>query len=243
MGNEKKINSQIIKFVDDNTKELVSAYRVFQKKDGSNLVFYPVPKNANSSFKKLFVELLEIDEKFIFLDDEIPMIKKQQYDKNIIDDKNWLWSFLPPKPKFVELPNSLNAFKLAVVRDPVERFISAYNNRVLWHQDNEFQNLSIKGVISNLKQKNFKNQHFLPQTFFLGHNPDYFTKISIMPSLDGMVNYICNFFEKNIQLKSLQTNHSANPISFKDIEPFIYDLKIIYSEDYNFIKSIKSNII
>ena len=39
MGNEKKINSQIIKFVDDNTKELVSAYRVFQKKDGSNLVF------------------------------------------------------------------------------------------------------------------------------------------------------------------------------------------------------------
>ena len=36
MGNEKKINSQIIKFVDDNTKELVSAYRVFQKKDGSD---------------------------------------------------------------------------------------------------------------------------------------------------------------------------------------------------------------
>ena len=103
--------------------------------------------------------------KNLFLDDEVPMIKKYQYDKNI-DDKNWLWSFLPPKPKFVELPKSLNAFKLAVVRDPVERFISAYNNRVLWHQDNEFQNLSIKGVISNLKKKILKTNIFFRKLFF-----------------------------------------------------------------------------
>ena len=53
MGNEKNITSQIIRFVDDKTNELISAYRVFQKKNGSNLVFYPVPKNANSSFKKV----------------------------------------------------------------------------------------------------------------------------------------------------------------------------------------------
>ena len=44
MGNEKNISSQIIRFVDDNTKELVSAYRVFKKNDGSNLVFYQYPK-------------------------------------------------------------------------------------------------------------------------------------------------------------------------------------------------------
>ena len=237
MGNEKNISSQIIRFVDDNTKELVSAYRVFKKNDGSNLVFYPVPKNANSSFKKLFVELLEIDEKFIFLDDEVPMIKKHQYDKNI-DNKNWLWSFLPPKPKFVELPDTLNAIKLAIVRDPIDRFLSAYNNRILWHQDNDFQNLSIKGVISNLKKKNFKNLHFLPQTFFLGNNPNYFTKISIMPSIKGITDEICNFFEKKISLKQIQTNHGSNPVLREELEDYIDDLKIIYKEDYEFINQL-----
>ena len=242
MRNEKNISSQIIRFVDDKTKELVSAYRIFQKNDGSNLVFYPVPKNANSSFKKLFVELLEIDKEFIFLDDKVPMIKKHQYDKNM-DNKNWLWSFLPPKPKFVELPDTLNAIKLAIVRDPIDRFLSAYNNRILWHQDNDFQNLSIKGVISNLKQKNFKNLHFLPQTFFLGKNPDYFTKISIMPSIDGITDEICNFFEKKISLKQIQTNHGLNPLSKAELEDHIDDLKMIYEEDYKFIESINSNLI
>ena len=242
MGNEKNISSQIIRFVDDKTKKIVSAYRIFQKKDGTNLVFYPVPKNANSSFKKLFVELLEIDEKFIFLDDEVPMVKKDQYYKNR-DSKNWLWSFLPPKPKFIELPDSLNIIKLAVVRDPVDRFLSAYNNRILWHQDNDFQNLSIKGVISNLKQKNFSNLHFLPQTFFLGNNPDYFTKISIMPFIDGITNEICNFFEKKISLKQIQTNHGLNPVSKEKLEDYIDDLKMIYKEDYKFIESINSNLI
>lgn len=242
MGNEKNITSQIIRFVDDKTNELISAYRVFQKKNGSNLVFYPVPKNANSSFKKLFVELLNIDEKFIFLDDEIPMIKKYQYE-NKLDDKNWLWSFLPPKPKFMKLPESLNAIKLAVVRDPVDRFLSAYNNRVLWHQDNDFQNLSIKGVISNLKQNNFQNLHFLPQTYFLGSDPNYFTKISIMPSMNGMIDEICNFFEKKLSLKQLQTNHGLNPISKVELKEYIDDLKIIYYEDYKFINSINTNLI
>ena len=148
---------------------------------------------------------------------------------------------MPPKPKFVELPDTLNAIKLAIVRDPIDRFLSVYINRILWHQDNDFQNLSIKGVISNLKKKNFKNLYFLA-TNFLGNNPNYFTKISIMPSIKGITDEICNFFEK-ISLKQIQTNHGSNPVLREELEDYIDDLKIIYKEDYEFIKSINSNLI
>ena len=66
-----KVESRVIKFLGRDNKTVISAYRIFQRSDGKNLVFYPVPKNANSSFKKLFVELLSIEKDYLFLDDEI----------------------------------------------------------------------------------------------------------------------------------------------------------------------------
>ena len=161
-----KVESRVIKFLGRDNKTVISAYRIFQRSDGKKLVFYPVPKNANSSFKKLFVELLSIEKDYLFLDDEIPMYKKDKY--KLDSNKNyWLWSFLPPKPRFTMMPSSLDVIKIAVVRDPIERFLSAYNNRVNWHKDINFNNLSMKDVVERLKEKNFDNQHFLPQTFFL----------------------------------------------------------------------------
>ena len=55
-----KVESRVIKFLGEDNKTVISAYRIFQRSDGKNLVFYPVPKNANSSFKKLFVELSQL---------------------------------------------------------------------------------------------------------------------------------------------------------------------------------------
>ena len=211
------VNTRIIRFLDTDNKTVVSAYRLFQRPDGKNLVFYPVPKNANSSFKKLFVELLSIEKDYLFLDDDIPMHQKKLYQLN--SNKNsWLWSFLPPKPRFTIIPSSLNAIKVAVIRDPIERFLSAYNNRLRWHKDIDFYNLSIKDVIKKLKENSFDNQHFLPQTFFLGNNPNYFNYISKMPSIDGLVDYINQFFGKNLKIKKLQTNHGENPMTLEEVK-------------------------
>ncbi|MDC3172962.1 sulfotransferase family protein [Alphaproteobacteria bacterium] len=236
------VNTRIIRFLDTDNKTVVSAYRLFQRPDGKNLVFYPVPKNANSSFKKLFVELLSIEKDYLFLDDDIPMHQKKLYQLN--SNKNsWLWSFLPPKPRFTIMPSSLNAIKIAVIRDPIERFLSAYNNRLKWHKDIDFYNLSIKDVIKKLKENSFDNQHFLPQTFFLGNNPNYFNYISKMPSIDGLVDYINQFFGKNLKIKKLQTNHGENPMTLEEVSKFSNDLKYIYKKDYEFINSIEGNLI
>ena len=212
-----KVDTRIIKFLGKDNKTVISAYRIFQRSDGKKLVFYPVPKNANSSFKKLFVELLSIEKDYLFLDDEIPMYKKDKY--KLDSNKNsWLWSFLPPKPRFTMMPSSLDVIKIAVVRDPIERFLSAYNNRLNWHKDINFNNLSIKDVVERLK-KNFDNQHFLPQTFFLGNDPNYFNYLTKMPSIDGLVDYINQFFGKNLKIK--KKNHKLimvnNPISMEEV--------------------------
>ena len=237
-----KVNTRIIRFLDTDNKTVVSAYRLFQRTDGKNLVFYPVPKNANSSFKKLFVELLSIEKDYLFLDDEIPMYKKDKY--KLDSNKNyWLWSFLPPKPRFTMMPSSLDVIKIAVVRDPIERFLSAYNNRVNWHKDINFNNLSMKDVVKRLKEKNFDNQHFLPQTFFLGNDPNYFNYLTKMPSIDGLVDYINQFFGKNFKIKKLQTNHGKNPISMEEVSKFSNELRHIYKKDYEFINSIKGNLL
>ena len=237
-----KVESKVIKFLGRDNKTVISAYRIFQKSDGKKLVFYPVPKNANSSFKKLFVELLSIEKNYLFLDDEIPMYKKEKYKLDSNKDY-WLWSFLPPKPKFTVMPSSLDAIKIAVVRDPLERFLSAYNNRVNWHKDINFNNLSMKDVIKRLKEKNFDNQHFLPQTFFLGNDPNYFNYLTKMPSINGLVDYINQFFGKNLKIKRLQTNHGRNPITMEEVSKFSNELRYIYKKDYEFINSIKGNLL
>ena len=237
-----KVESKVIKFLGRDNKTVISAYRIFQKSDGKKLVFYPVPKNANSSFKKLFVELLSIEKNYLFLDDEIPMYKKDKYKLDSNKDY-WLWSFLPPKPKFTVMPSSLDAIKIAVVRDPLERFLSAYNNRVNWHKDINFNNLSMKDVIKRLKEKNFDNQHFLPQTFFLGNDPNYFNYLTKMPSINGLVDYINQFFGKNLKIKRLQTNHGRNPITMEEVSKFSNELRYIYKKDYEFINSIKGNLL
>ena len=170
------------------------------------------------------------------------MHQKKLYQLNS-NKSSWLWSFLPPKPRFTIMPSSLNAIKIAVVRDPIERFLSAYNNRLNWHKDIDFYNLSIKDVIKKLKENNFDNQHFLPQTFFLGNNPNYFNYISRMPSIDGLVDYVNQFFGKNLKIKKLQTNHGENPITLEEVSKFSNDLKYIYKKDYEFINSIEGNLI
>ena len=52
---------------------MTSKYAKFiNRNNGSTLVYYPVPKNANTSAKLFFAKHLKLDDKFIFLGDKKP---------------------------------------------------------------------------------------------------------------------------------------------------------------------------
>ena len=55
----------------------MSKYAVFTNKTrNKKLVYYPCPKNANTSAKMFFAKHLNVDKHFLFLGDETPQIEQ-----------------------------------------------------------------------------------------------------------------------------------------------------------------------
>ena len=53
-----------------------------------------------------------------------------------------------------------------------------FKNRILFHKDFGFQNLSIDEIIEKMENKSFDNKHFLPQSYWLGSDLKYFTIVA-----------------------------------------------------------------
>ena len=131
-----------------------SYYAIFENKtSGKKLIYYPCPKNANTSAKLFFAKHAEIEDKFIFLSDRIPQYKqtRHMFEK---ERKINIVSFLPSKQKFKKV---LADETCCLVRDPIKRFISAYNNRILFHKDKQFKNHTINMIIEKLDNNGFEN--------------------------------------------------------------------------------------
>ena len=194
-------------------EEIKKDYLVFEnKKTKKKLVFYPVAKNANTSAKLFLVRHLGIEEKFFFFEN-IPRHKhtKQMYDN--FNDKFNIINFLPPYTAFKKIDVDI---KCCIVRDPIKRFVSTYKNRILFHRDEKFKNFTVDEVLESIANSNFENRHFLPQSYWLGHDLNYFTFYSFTDDIQNFVSNInsafkkeCNFigFEKSI--KSVCTNDGS----------------------------------
>ena len=72
----------------------MSKYGIFKNTKGKTLVYYPCPKNANSSAKLFFLKHLKLENNFVFISDKIPLYK--QNNKHFENKKN-LVNFLKTK--------------------------------------------------------------------------------------------------------------------------------------------------
>ena len=125
-------------------KSMSSKYVFFvNKKNKKKLVYYPCPKNANSSAKLFFAMHLGIENKFLFLGDEKP---RYLQDRSVYlkEDKIPLSNWLPSKQIFSEVEVDI---KCCIVRDPVKRLVSAYKNRIMHHGDPGFNNHTVDMVL------------------------------------------------------------------------------------------------
>ena len=207
----------------------MSKYAVFTNKiTKKKLIYYPCPKNANTSAKMFFAKHLNVDRNFLFLGDEIPQIEQtpEQY-----GDKLNIIGIIPSKQPFKKINVDV---KCCIVRDPVKRFISAYKNRILYHRDIQFKDHSVDMIIEKLENNNFENMHFLPQVYFLGEDLNYYTFWSTTEDISFFAEQVNNFFSRKIIFPKIQTGGSENKIKLTSLQ--ISKIEKIYSKDFKLLQ-------
>ena len=206
-------------------------YAVFiNKKKGKKLVFYPVAKNANTSAKLFFIRHLGLEKQFFYIED-IPRYKhtKGMYDKHT--GKYNLINFFPPYTPFKEMAVDI---KCCIVRDPIKRFISTYTNRILFHKDEQFKNFTIDEVLESLESSAFDNKHFLPQSYWLGHDLSYYNFYSFTNEIENFESKINSFFGQEKKFPILQTGGNTNFLKLNTNQE--KKIKKIYYSDFNLLK-------
>ena len=207
----------------------MSKYAVFTNKTrNKKLVYYPCPKNANTSAKMFFAKHLNVDKHFLFLGDEIPQL--QQKPEQFRGKKDII-GIIPSKQPFKKINVDI---KCCIVRDPIKRFISAYKNRILYHHDIQFKDHSVDMIIEKLENNNFENRHFLPQVYFLGEDLSYYTFWSTTEDLSFFVEQVNDFFSRKINFPKIQTGGSD--IKIKLTKSQISKIEKIYAKDFKLIQ-------
>ena len=168
---------------------------------------------------------------FFFLSDKVPeyLLKTEKKYKDI-DWRYNLVNFLPNYNPFSKIDVDE---KCCIVRDPLERFISAYKNRILFHKDRGFKDHNIDEIIEKLENNMFENKHFLPQTYWLGNNLEYFTIVANVKNLKSFVDGVNNFFQNKIEFPKIQIGGKKERIKLNQNQ--IKKFKKIYLSDYELI--------
>lgn len=215
-----------------------STYAIFNNSKNKSLVFYQCPKNANSSAKLFFAKHIGVDQKLFFIEDKIPRhcVKEHKALESQHKDKINLINFFPNYQKFGKVNCDI---KCCITRNPLKRFVSSYKNRILFHKDKSFFNLSINEILEKLEDGLFENRHFLTQTFFLGNDLDYYDfaiDISNAKLFEAKIN---NFFGKEVLFPHIQTGGKEFEVELNIDQ--INKVKQIYSEDYELLRLTNSN--
>ena len=209
-----------------------AVYPVFvNKKNNKKLAFYPVKKNANTSSKLFFASHLGIEDKFFYLEDEIPRFKQTQKMHDNFKNKSNLVNLYQGKHAFQKINVE---YKSCIVRDPLERFLSAYKNRILFHKDEDFNNHTINEVIEKLENGAIENRHFLPQKYFLGNDLGYFNIVGSLSNIKAFEEKINNFFEQKRKFPKLQIGGKDYQINLNIDQK--NKIKKIYSDDYSLVE-------
>jgi hypothetical protein len=156
--------------------------------------------------------------------------------EGIIDYENKIHSRFPTRP-FIEVEADI---KFCIVRDPVDRFLSAYLNRIVHHGEMPF--VEFDDFVDNFYEKYYRfdkniHHHFRPQVDFIGHSPSYYNRIFLFNEIPSVCEFLSEIMGKQIKLEHKQvTKGGEKPIP---TESQIDSIKSFYEDDYKFLEQIK----
>lgn len=211
---------------------------VILKKYG--IAYFPVPKVACSSIKHLFyfLEHGRNFEKFVDPSGRKQNIHNTVYPTLTTGEDNWT--------------SVAKMHRIAVVRDPVDRFISAYRSRVVHFRELSETSIDIgKAASLGLRPDPSLDQfidylelyrilsgsikhHTDPQSFFLGHTLEYFDKLYKFEELHALETDLRERTQQPVSLPHMVKGpEGENPfISGKRVRRIIE----FYSGDYSLLK-------
>lgn len=199
-------------------------YSPFQKVvfrfPGGTFTYHPVPKNGCTSVKWILAEALGLTDRYAYGGD-VPNYKKAPVRPG---DKPNIHALL----KSEKFRGRWGDYRICVVRDPVERFVSAYSNRVLFHRD---MDVSLEDLVADPPKYWAINDHFRPQYYFLGTDPSYYTHIFRVSQIGEIADMVSSLVGRPIVPVRMQTGGT-------DLKPELTDdqfarVKEAYREDYD----------
>lgn len=199
------------------------------------LAFFTAPKVACTSFK---TKLFEVENSFDF---------KPFHANGVLYHIHHAY---PAKPFAKYAGTDLSGFlKIAVVRDPVKRFLSAYSNRVGYYNELSQDKLPTEAIDGGLKPtpsldvfiedlKKYQNYsfsirlHTQPLTFFLGHNPLFYDKVFRIEEISEVEAILSQHLSEDIKFPKLQTGGEKIPIDRLGRDQ-LARVKSFYKSDYD----------
>jgi hypothetical protein len=120
--------------------------------------------------------------------------------------------------------------RFCVVREPVGRFISAYTNRILYHE--KMEKISIAEFIDTIDEQRNEDvlSHIYPLSYWYGEDPTFYTHIFNLRHMDGikfMLEFMSGISLPNLQLQ--QSGGIEKPTLTKVQEDWIRER---YKQDY-----------
>jgi hypothetical protein len=199
--------------------------------------YYPVPKVACSSLKLLFFRL---ENGFDFRNFRV----NGQW--------NYIHSILPTEPfDVVKALDKENHFRVAVVRDPVDRFISCYRNRVCFHGDLDEGQLSPAAIAAGLvprpslstfvdKLETYCehvwqiNHHCAPMVTYIGKDPSWYSYITNLQNIGSLVAKIQEIVGNDMSLDLPWEQTDGPKLTRKELTPAeLRKIERFYAEDYD----------
>ncbi|MAS44954.1 MAG: hypothetical protein CML46_03540 [Rhodobacteraceae bacterium] len=200
------------------------------------LLYLPVPKVANTSLKHFFFEIEN----------------GRRFENFIVNGvRKHIHTACYPSRRFrrLALDEVSDLHRIAVVRDPLDRFVSAYNNRVLHHRDMTAKPGKLKAAgldpmpginefaarLEDYRAAHVSiRHHTLPMTAFLGEDAGFFHKLYDMRDCDRLAEDVLERVGgPRIELRRMQTGKSPDPARREDLEPAnIARIKAFYAKDY-----------